>query len=253
MNTRIYPTPNGLPHLGHVYMTLVNQYHARSTGGKLAIIFDDTQPCWIESVGRDGLERFAGQWIEDMEWMGITFDTVLYQSREHERFTDWLDNVEYDGRLLGEAHDYAYKYNPNIAYSDVGGYPWEDWLTVEKVYMDALAGVNMVIRGEDLLCEFALYQSMWCKYIGTEPPEHVYLPRLRAQGMDALSKTEGNHKLREYREMGYKPQAIEWMLRQSCLDDKYGEWDWRNVKRSPKLIRDKMPVMYAVPLNWRGE
>lgn len=239
-NTRLMPTANGRCHLGHLYLALVNSYHAHSTGGRFTLIIDDNQASWVALNGAESMHRFAKLWIEDMEWAGIKFDMVIYQSERREWLMDELRRLNYDG----EPEHAEYPYVP-ITIDGKQQYPFEDFLTVEKVLMDSLAGVDLVIRGEDLHCEYCLYQSMWNKYItrhgGAKPPDHVYLPRLRTGGspgeLDTVSKTNGTFKVDTYREQGWTKAGIETLLRESCLVDPYEPWDYHNVKREPVIER----------------
>ena len=248
-NCRIFPTPNGYPHLGQLYLAKLNQYHARSTGGTLSLLFDDTQPCWLDNPGAAAMAEYAQGWFDDMAWAGITFDKVLYQSKEREAFKRWLSKHNYHDNA--EHHDYLHA----PIRSDGGTiYPWEDWLTIEKVYMDACAGIDLVIRGIDLLAEYALYQHMWNEYVSIEsngdvPPEHVYIPRLIAgvhEGqIDNVSKTNGTYKLRTFREKGVTPEQLDTMLRYACLEYVHGDWDWHNLKARPMLTTESPLFHYT--------
>lgn len=231
---RINPTPNGLMHLGHAFLAYVNQHEARSTGGRLTLIFDDTQPAWIQDPGVVAMRRFSEAWVEDLEWLGVTFDRVVYQSEWRLDFKHWLA----DRGLLGEFTEHElYPEAPEVVGAAYLPYPYDAFLTVEKIFFDSLAGVDLLIRGEDLLGEYALYQDLWRQWAGLPLPHHVYLPRLSgAREFEVVSKTNGEHKVRQYRERGFSADQVREMLSFACLRDPHGPFSVDNVKAHPRLI-----------------
>lgn len=230
-NCRINPTVNGLPHLGHLYLALVNYHH--STGGTMSLVYDDNQPAWISACGRDAMARYSDAWFTDMEWAGIKFDKVVSQASLESEITELSQylNITPHSKIV---------HVPALAGSEVALYPYSEWLTFEKVYIDAMLGINLLIRGIDLMPEFALYNHWWYEAFDGEPPRHVYLPRLQyAHGgqIDTVSKTLGTHKLATYRAEGYAPDDVIALLREACLIDPLGEFRVTNIKRQP-ILRD---------------
>lgn len=248
MNTRINPTVNGLPHLGHAVIGLVNQFHAKSTGGHITFIADDNQPAWLKLLGWQQMNEYAAQWIDDLAWLGIEFNRIVYQSSLEESIVDLAKHEGY----MPQAE---YPLVAHVASDKLDYYPFDNFLTFEKVYIDSLCYIDLLIRGIDLLPEFSLYNHFWTMWLKRPPPEHVYLPRLQYQNgeqIDNVSKTNQTHKIRTYRERGIKPGDVLWMLRRSCMIDVYGDWDWHNIAPRPILLpmleshEDKRETVYAV-------
>lgn len=239
MNTRFNPTCNGPLHVGHLYMVLVNYHMAKASGGKFIVRFDDDQPYWIERLGRDGLQKFSEGMQEDLAWFGLQVDEWTYESKARE-----ANEAMAAGLLM-----------PNITPTDAdfakmpGGcwtYPYVPYLTLVKVIQDHREGIDTLIRGEDLVTEFALYHY-FCHILKIPVPTLYYLPRLRQLvhsfwGMGAkelelsdVSKTAGNCKLAEFRERGWTPTQVTNMLAASCLQDPAKGWTFENVKVRPYL------------------
>jgi glutamyl-Q tRNA(Asp) synthetase len=72
-STRFAPSPTGLLHLGHAYSAAIGHALARSTGGRWLLRIEDidTTRCRPE---------FAEAIHQDLEWLGLRPDEVLFQS-----------------------------------------------------------------------------------------------------------------------------------------------------------------------------
>ncbi len=144
---------------------------------------------------------------------------------------------------------------PETPYTTTAPYPYVPYYTAEKVVYDHQAHINLLIRGEDLLSEYALYQH-FCDRFGFPRPKHIYLPRLMAaradaaradaemanensedgfQELDTVSKTQGKWKIATLRDDGMTPSDIRRVLSVACLDDRAGKWDWRNIRWRPTV------------------
>lgn len=234
-NTRFNPTPTGDLHLGHVYLCLVNQYEAQARGARFLVRFDDTQVHWAKWVrSRYYLRLYAERMLEDLEWLGLAPDEVVYQSdivgEIHRRVKD-LYGMELPPERNGA--DYA----PVVV-----GMPmpmcYTAGLVPEKVMMDFDMRADLLIRGMDLLDEFALY-VYWCERFRIHRVCHVYLPRLRlADGGDpdyygTVNKTGGVLTVRQFRAQGFSPEQIRRKLAEACLKDADGLWAVENVRERP--------------------
>lgn len=224
--TRFNPTLNGFLHLGHLYMALVN----RAEGNRFIVRLDDTQRYWNWLYSTAELYDFHSEMVCDLEYFGVQVDSWSSQA-------DLMPECE---RLIDEI-GWPIKDQPfvPVGVSEVQGwkspvYPFTERLTAEKVIFDTLQGVNLVVRGIDLLSEDNLYRYFVDK-LELSQPRMVYIPRLEFEG-DVISKTEGGYKLHDYRQLGYNPktEVIE-LLAMDCLIDPYGAWKAENIKPRPIL------------------
>lgn len=234
-NTRFNPTPTGDLHMGHVYLCLVNQYEAHQRGAQFLVRIDDTQQYWSRwMLSWEKMRHYAERTLEDLAWMGLAPDGVVYQSEIiamiHQKIR-MLYGVEIPEERIGADYSPVVKgmrapmcYTPGI--------------TCEKVMLDFYQGVDLLIRGMDLLDEFALY-AYWCDRFRIHTVYHVYLPRLvLADGEDPayygnVSKTHGVLTVRQQRDEGRTAEELLKILRWSCLVDPSGPWSVENVTEQP--------------------
>ena len=236
--TRFNPTVNGPLHIGHLYNILVNEYEAHSTGGEFHIRFDDNQRWWLMQFSKVQIDDTIDGIMYDMDWMGIMVDKY-YSQRSLEIQTETMLAQFNHGPLAVRAMVTNIINCPTLIDSRSGPpYPYAPWLTAEKVLLDFLEQVTMLIRGEDLVSEYSLY-SYFCDLWGLPNPKHYYLPRLRLKhGVELadVSKTRGDHKIVDLRKSGYTPKDILDILSRSCLIDPDGKWKIDNIKQDPILV-----------------
>ncbi len=72
---------------------------------------------------------------------------------------------------------------------------------------DHLMQINHVIRGEDHLSNTPKHILLY-EAIGAEPPKYGHLPLILGSDRAPLSKRHGKTSVRQYREMGYPPEAV---------------------------------------------
>lgn len=225
-NTRFNPTTNGPLHLGHLYVCMVNEAEARASGGKFIVRFDDNQHYWQwiapQVADPEGMKS-------DLAWAGVKVDAYTSQKELAPRVDEFLHVQGY--RKQGALnHALTHAYLP-----ECGGcyYPFVPDYTAEKVALDFLDGITVLIRGSDLLTEFSLY-NYFCKLWDLPIPRQVFLPRLDC-GKE-VSKTAGNHQIRHYRNR--PAQEVLGILAKACLIDPAAGWRITNVKPEPRLEAD---------------
>jgi glutamyl/glutaminyl-tRNA synthetase len=235
--TRFNPTVNGPLHVGHIYVALVNEAEAHSTGGKFIVRFEDNQPEWVWKTP-DTPDVLDGM-IDDLNWLGIQVDEWVKQSDIEEQAGKALEMLN-GGEFRPRKNFTFLNLLSEVAHSDAHYFAYAPYLTAEKAVMDVLlAEVNLVIRGEDLLSEDCLY-AYFCEKFGLPRPRMVYIPRLRQVGgnelLSDISKSNGGFSVASYRESGVKPKELLHRLRVGCLIDPEGSWVLRNVKRRPEWV-----------------
>jgi len=230
INTRFNPSANGGLHLGHVYIALINEALARNSGGGFFVRWDDNNPPY-KIWGRERLDAVCAAQREELEWLGFRADAWIQQSRIEEETTaelaalGWVPMAEDDPIHTPELISEPY----------IPLYPCTPTLTAYKVVMDWQMGVNLLVRGIDLITEYAHYQY-YCRMFDLPQPRHVYLPRLGMAGWD-ISKSHGTHgaTIMELRSAGYTPGQIRDMVGKACLRWYVNGWTLENIKPEPRL------------------
>lgn len=216
-------------------MALVNQYHARSSGGQFILRFDYNQLSWINSIGTAAMLQFSREWVDDLAWLAVVPDVICYQS-ELAYVTNSRMRPAFPA--LHDALEYGADTVPVVTWTDAPQYPYAPYLTAEVVICDNLNAVDMLIAGEELLDRFSLYMYMAGR-LHIPVIKHVYLPRLRdveTDGeLDTVSKTRENWKIRTLREDGMTADDVTQLLRRSCMIDATGDWNYPNIKPRPRI------------------
>lgn len=231
-NTRFNPTVNGRLHLGHLYVILVNECEAHRSGGKFTLRFDDDQFYW-KVRNQSPVEDMRKGMIRDLTDMGVKLDAYTSQEEMSARTHKMLDEFGY--KKSGVLHHaYTHSYLPET--KDGRFYPFVADYTAEKVVQDFIEGIDLLIRGEDLLTEFSLY-NYFCRLWDLPTPKQVFLPRLKCFDgeLSPVSKTIGNFKIRDWLDSGMSVEKLIEGLRESCLVDPTGDWTISNVKNTPIL------------------
>lgn len=233
-NTRFNPTTDGRLHLGHVYNMLVNEYEAHKDGGRFAVRFDDNQEVWKIRISPQQTQEIIDEMVEDIEWLGIEVDSFTRNSFLEDDILDihagLNENVGLPSRVP------AVVYNaPDMAGSNITMYPYLPHQTRDKVILDFIQEITLLIRGEDLVSEFSLYKY-FCDMFRIDSPTHVYLPRMRLSGENRdLSKHNRFGTIKEGRDLGLTPSNIIDMVRVACLKDPGGAFSIENIKERPTL------------------
>ena len=90
--TRFAPSPTGYIHVGNLRTALFNYMIARKAGGEFILRIDDTDPVRSKQEYIDGI-------MQDLEWLGLTWDRVEKQSDRLERYEEAAQSLRDMGRF----------------------------------------------------------------------------------------------------------------------------------------------------------
>ncbi len=90
--TRFAPSPTGYIHVGNLRTALFNYLIARKTGGTFILRIDDTDPDRSKQEYVDAI-------MQDLEWLGLTWDRVERQSQRLDRYHAAADALRGMGRF----------------------------------------------------------------------------------------------------------------------------------------------------------
>ncbi len=90
--TRFAPSPTGYIHVGNLRTALFNYMIARKQGGEFILRLDDTDP-------ERSKQEYSDAIMEDLEWLGLTWDRVEKQSDRIERYEEAAQELRDMGRF----------------------------------------------------------------------------------------------------------------------------------------------------------
>jgi glutamyl-tRNA synthetase len=91
-NTRFAPSPTGYIHVGNLRTALFNYLIAAKSGGQFILRLDDTDP-------ERSKQEYADAIMEDLEWLGLTWDRVEKQSDRLDRYEAAAQELRDMGRF----------------------------------------------------------------------------------------------------------------------------------------------------------
>jgi len=213
-----------------LYVALVNEGVTLDNGGKFYVRFDDTSAQHVKMYGAERMARTREYQQELLEWMGLRTEGYSSQVGKMDEVHDILKHIQI------RAADQFIPYQPELVADNYFPlFPCAPMITAEKVVLDHMIGTTLLIRGMDLMTEYALYQY-FCEALGYPKPQHVYLPRLSWSGGD-MSKRHGGIFLSELRADGHTPEQIREMLGFACLRNIANGWMLSNLKGAPRLAQ----------------
>ena len=89
--TRFPPEPNGFLHIGHAKSICLNFGVAQEFGGKTFLRLDDTNPEKEDEI-------FVQSILEDVKWLGYTWDNLTYASDYFEQLYTFAEGLILDGK-----------------------------------------------------------------------------------------------------------------------------------------------------------
>ncbi|MDJ0826815.1 MAG: glutamate--tRNA ligase [Rhodobacter sp.] len=90
--TRFAPSPTGYLHVGNLRTALFNWMIARKAGGTFILRLDDTDP-------ERSKQEYADAIMQDLDWLGLTWDRVEKQSDRLDRYAAAADRLREAGRF----------------------------------------------------------------------------------------------------------------------------------------------------------
>ena len=209
-------------HLGGARTALFNYLFTRYRDGKLVLRIEDTD------LARSSKE-FERALLEDLEWLGLSFDEGPYRQSERCEFYEEAAGQLVEAGLAYEAADetgrIALYFRPperNGAFRDVlrgkirfsnvedfvirksDGTPAYNFAAVVD---DASMSISHVIRGEEHLPN-TVRQALLYRALGEGEPEFVHLGLILGPDGRKLSKRHGARSIAEYRNEGYLAEAL---------------------------------------------
>jgi len=237
-NTRFNPTVSGASlHCGHLYLALVNANEAHSSGGHFVLRIDDTQSIWNYKLGAKLVDQFAEFYREQLSRF-MTIDKYVRQSNmpKIEEIIGWNTSLLKDVPPEMWDYDQVPEWIPDRG---MVMYPYTARLTLERVIWDYYDGVNWLIRGEDLVSEFALY-TFFVDVIRIPRMRHTYIPKLRAENRAEIlhlnvSKTLGSYRIEKQIDKFGIDGTLDF-LKKSCLIDYDKDFYVDNIKWNPTIV-----------------
>ena len=222
VRVRFAPSPTGMLHLGGARTALFNYLFARHGGGDLILRVDDTDRARIEV-------RFERGLLEDLGWLGLTFDEGPYRQSERGELYEEMARRLSERDLTYEASDEAGRralyFRPPATSGSFrdglrGEIPFsriEDFVLLKSdgtpsynfaaVVDDLDMGITHVIRGEEHLSNTAR-QALIYRALGAGEPHFIHLGLILGPDGKKLSKRHGDTSIAEYRCQGYLPEAL---------------------------------------------
>ncbi len=90
--TRFAPSPTGYIHVGNLRTALMNYLIAKKAGGTFILRIDDTDPERSKQEYVDAIQQ-------DLEWLGLTWDRMEFQSKRLDRYHAAADRLRDMGRF----------------------------------------------------------------------------------------------------------------------------------------------------------
>ena len=207
-------------------MALFNYLFAKQNGGKIVFRLENTDK-------ERSKTEFEEDIIESLKWLGISYDEgPIRQSERTEIYKKYIQKMLNDGTAYvshepeGENKEVIRFKNLNktITFDDVirGEITFDttelkDFVVARNiddplyhltvVIDDHQSGITHVIRGEDHISNTPR-QILLQEAIGAARPQYAHLPMILAPDRTKMSARHGAVSVREYREMGYLPQAM---------------------------------------------
>ena len=218
IRVRFAPSPTGYLHIGGARTCLFSWLYARKIGGEFILRIEDTD---LERSKKEYLDEI----LESINWLGMDWDNIFYQSKRFKLYREYADKLIKKGLAYEKEGAVFFKYEfERIEVDDLirGKISFDQLPKLEEVIIksdgspaynfscaidDATMQISCVIRGEDHLSNTPK-QILMYKALGFALPKFAHVPLILSPGGGRLSKRFGATSIREYKNLGYLPEAI---------------------------------------------
>ncbi|MFB6166752.1 MAG: glutamate--tRNA ligase, partial [Candidatus Nanohaloarchaea archaeon] len=90
---RMAPFPSGMLHVGNARMAVLNDEYVKRNDGKLLLVIDDT----AGSEEKKPIQEAYDEIPEDLDWLGVDYDEIIYKSDRLELFYDYAERFLEEG------------------------------------------------------------------------------------------------------------------------------------------------------------
>ncbi len=217
IRVRIAPSPTGLFHIGTARTALFNYLFAKRNKGSFILRIEDTDK-------KRSKKKFEKDIIDGLNWLGLKWDELYYQSQRTEIYEKYLKNLLKTKKAYKKEIIWFKNPNKKVVFYDLirgrveidssvlGDFSLAKNLKTPlynfaAVIDDHLTEISHVIRGEDHISntpkQILIYEAL-----GWQPPQFAHLPLILGPDRSKLSKRHGATSLTEYRETGYLAEAM---------------------------------------------
>jgi glutamyl/glutaminyl-tRNA synthetase len=223
---RIPPSPTGYFHIGRARTALFNYLFAKRNGGEIVFRLEDTDK-------ERSKKEYEQDIIDSLAWLGIEYDKGPYRQSERTKiYRKYVQRMLDNGTAYvshepeGENKEVIRFKNPNkvIVFNDlirgdisVDTTDLGDFVVARNiddplyhltvVVDDHEMGVTHVIRGDDGIANTPR-QILLEEAIGAKRPVYAHVPLILAQDRSKMSARHGATSLRDFKAMGYLPEAM---------------------------------------------
>ncbi len=223
MNTRIAPSPTGYMHIGTARTAYFNWLAARASQGQFILRIDDTDQ-------QRNNQEYIDDIIETMNWLGLNYDQIVYQSKRNDLYTTALNLLTNKGLLQEKDGAIIFQCSidkmPKIWHDEIGGD-----IAITKTNLDILSEgivllrsdktptyhfascvddidlkIDLIIRGVDHLTNTIKQIAIW-QAMDYTPPKIAHIGLLHMNGKK-MSKRDGAMSVLDLKNKGYSPEAI---------------------------------------------
>ncbi|MBN2120205.1 MAG: glutamate--tRNA ligase, partial [Candidatus Omnitrophica bacterium] len=218
VKTRFAPSPTGFLHIGGARTCLFSWLYARSRKGSFVLRIEDTDR--VRSK-----KEYLEEILESLKWLGLDWDEIYYQSRRFKLYREHAQKLIDAGKAYEKEGAVFFKYEfDEVEIDDLikrkmvfRELPKDEEVIIKSdgsptynfscVIDDALMQITHVIRGDDHISNTPK-QILMYKALGFDLPFFAHVPLILAEQGGRLSKRFGATSIRQYKELGYLPQAV---------------------------------------------